>query len=240
MKLKEFFQNIKRNGRNVLTLEESAKVLEYYGIPFVKSEIIKSIEEAVAVANRIGYPVVLKIISSEITHKTDVGGLVVNIRNDSELQNAYRQIISNVKKKVPNAKIDGVFVQPMIEDGIEVIVGGKKDQQFGQVLMFGLGGIFVEVFEDVSFRVVPINRKDAEEMVKEIKGFKILKDYRGKSYDVEAIVDTLIKTSKLLEENCEIEEIDINPVIVLKKGVVAVDARIRLNNIFSSTKLNYG
>lgn len=229
MELKDFFLKIGREGRNVLTLEESKEILEYYKIPVARSELAKSLEAAMVAANRIGYPVVLKIVSPEVVHKTDVGGLALGIKNDVELQNAYRRIISDVKEKIPNARINGMLVQKMFEGGAEVIVGGKKDQQFGQTLMFGIGGIFVEVFEDVSFRVVPVSRKDAEEMVKEIKGYKILKGYRGKFYDTEAIVEILIKTSRLLEDNENIKELDINPVLVMKEGAVALDARIVIN-----------
>jgi acyl-CoA synthetase (NDP forming) len=167
----------------------------------------------------------LKVVCAKAIHKTDVGGIALDIKNKEELEKSYQKIINNVKKKV-KAKIDGILIQKMVKGGQEVIVGGKKDPQFGQTLMFGLGGIFTEVYDDVSFRVVPIGKKDAEEMVQEIKGYKILKGYRGKKYDINALIDILLKTSKLLEENQEIVELDINPVIVLQKGAVAVDARI--------------
>ncbi len=224
---KEIFESIKRKRRNNLTELESRKVLKYYKIPLVKGEIIKSLEEAKKFVEKVGYPVVLKVVSRQIIHKTDVGGVILDIDNEKKLYQAYHEIIKNVEKKAPKATIDGLFIQEMVKEGIEVIIGGKHDSTFGQTIAFGLGGIFVEVFEDVSFRVVPITREDAIEMMKEIKGYKILKGYRGKKpVDLEALTDILLKTSKMLEENPEIKELDINPVFALPNGAVAVDARI--------------
>jgi len=223
MKLSSFY---KKNKRKNLTEYESRQILEKFKIPLARSELVKTSEQAVKAAKKIGYPVVLKIVSPDVVHKTDVGGRILNIKNEAELVAAYEKILSNIKKKVRKARIHGLLVQKMVADGLEVIVGGKKDAQFGETIMFGLGGIFVEVFGDVSFRVVPIEKKDAAEMIEEVKGYKILKGYRGKKYDVKAIVDVLMKVSKLLEKNDEIAEIDINPLIVLPRGAVAVDARI--------------
>lgn len=227
MNPKEIFNKIKKSRRNNLTELESREVLEYYKIPTVKGQMIKSLEEAKEFVEKNGYPVVLKVVSQQIIHKTDVGGVVLNIRSETELYQAYNQIIKNVEKKVPKAKIDGFFIQEMLQNDREVIVGGKKDQTFGQTIAFGLGGVFVEVLGDVSFRVVPITRQDAIEMLKEIKALKILKGYRGKPpVDFEALVDILLKTSKMLEENPEIKELDINPIFALPDRAVAGDARI--------------
>jgi acetyl-CoA synthetase (ADP-forming) len=151
----------------------------------------------------------------------------LNIRNEKELFQAYHQIIKNVKEKAPKAEIEGFFIQEMIKSDCEVIVGGKYDPTFGQTIAFGFGGVFVEVFEDISFRVIPITKEEAMEMIKEIRAFKILKGYRGKKpVDFEALVDILLKTSKMLEENQEIKELDINPIFALPDRAVAVDARI--------------
>jgi len=227
MKPEEIFKKVKNSKRNNLTEVESREVLEHYKIPVVKGEIIKTIEEAKKFVEKVGYPVVLKVVSRQIIHKTDIGGVILNIRNERELYQAYHQIIKNVEKKAPKAKIQGLFIQEMLPNDVEVIVGGKKDPTFGQTIAFGLGGVFVEVFEDVSFRVVPITRRDAIEMFKEIKALKILKGYRGKPpVDFEALVDILLKTSKMLEENPEIKELDINPVFALSDRAVAGDARI--------------
>jgi len=210
-----------------LTEFEAREILSYYDIPVVKGEIIKSLGGAKKFVEKVGYPVVLKVVSRQIIHKTDIGGVVLNIRNDKELYQAYHQIIKNVEKKAPKAKIDGFFIQEMLPNDREVIVGGKKDPTFGQTIAFGLGGVFVEVFEDVSFRVVPITRQDAIEMLKEIKALKILKGYRGKPpVDFEALVDILLRTSKMLEDNSEIKELDINPIFALPDRAVAGDARI--------------
>ena len=226
MEPSKIFKKVRREKRKVLTLQEAAEVLRKYKIPFVEAKLVKKVEEAVAFAEKAGYPVILKIVSRDVVHKTDVGGILMNIKNGQELERAFRQIVNNVKKHLPRARIDGMLVYKMVEEGVEVIVGGKKDVRFDQVLMFGLGGIFTEVLKDVSFRVVPIDKRDAEEMIKEIKGYEVLKGYRGKKCDTDALVEILQKTSKLLDENREIKELDINPVIVLKKSAVAIDARI--------------
>ena len=227
MSPKEIFKKVKNSKRNNLTEFEAREVLDYYNIPVVKGEIVKSIEEARKFVEKNGYPVVLKVVSRQIIHKTEVGGVVLNIRSETELYQAYHQIIKNVEEKAPKAKIDRFFIQQMLPNDREVIVGGKKDLTFGQTIAFGLGGVFVEVLEDVSFRVVPITRQDAIEMLKEIKGLKILKGYRGKPpVDFEALVNVLLKASKMLEENPEIKELDINPVFALSDGAVAGDARI--------------
>lgn len=227
MNPKEIFKKVKNSRRDNLTELESREVLNYYKIPLVRGEVIKTIEEAKKFIEETGYPAVLKVISRQIIHKSDIGGVILNIDNEKKLFQAYHQIIKNVEKNAPKATIDGFFIQEMISRGQEVIVGGKLDPTFGQTIAFGLGGVFVEVFEDISFRVVPITRKDALEMIKEIKAYKILKGYRGKPpVNIEALVDILLKTSKMLEENQEIKELDINPILALPDRTVAVDARI--------------
>lgn len=209
-----------------LNILDSKKILEKFGVKFARSGLAKSVDEALMAANSIGYPVVIKVISHEISHKTDAGGVVVGIRNDVELQESFRKMMGRVKKKFPRAKISGVVVQKMVEGGADVLIGGKKDPQFGQVIAFGLGGIFVELMDDVAFRLAPINKKEALEMMAETKGFKILEGYRGKSYDIDAIAALIVKVSRMLDRRKDIVELDINPVIALKKDAVAVDARI--------------
>ena len=229
MKPKEIFKKVKRAKRKNLTEAEAREVLKFYRIPLVEAEIVKNLEEAKSFVKKVGYPVVLKVISPQIIHKTEVGGVILNIRSDKELFEAFHEIMKNVERSMPNAEIKGFFIQKMMPRDYEVIIGGKKDPTFGQTIAFGLGGIFVEVFEDVSFRVVPISKEDAREMIQEIKGYKILKGYRGKKLaDINALIDILLKTSKMLEENEEIKELDINPVFVLHKGAYAGDARIIL------------
>ncbi len=209
----------------VLDISQSQKFLEKYKIPFVKSYLAKNSDAAVIAANNIGYPVTLKVVSKQVVHKTDIGGVILGIQNDDELQKAFAKIISNIKQKVRGARIDGIMVQRFV-NGVEVIVGGKLDPTFGQTILFGLGGIFVELIEDVSLRIVPINKIDAGEMISEIKAYKIFSGFRGKKVDKEAVEEILLRVSKLLEDNTKITELDINPLIVLQKGAVAVDARI--------------
>jgi acetyl-CoA synthetase (ADP-forming) len=227
MSLKEIFKKVKKSRRNNLTELEAREVLTHYKIPVVEGEVVRTIESAKKFVERSGYPVVLKVVSRQIVHKTDVGGVMLNIRNEKELYQAYHQIIKNIEKNAPNARIDGFFIQKMMPRDREVIIGGKQDPTFGQTIAFGFGGIFVEVFEDVSFRIVPITKEDAVKMIKEIKAYKILKGYRGKKpVDFKALVDILLKTSRMLEENPEIKELDINPIFALPSGAFAGDARI--------------
>ena len=221
------FSQVKNEGRKNLTESEAREVLSHYGVPVVKGEVADSFDKALATANKIGYPIAMKVVSKDVIHKSDVGGVVVDIKNEKELKLAYNQILRNVRMNKPSAQMDGVFVQEMITGGYEVIIGGKIDQTFGHVILFGFGGIFVEIFNDVSFRIVPIRKEDALDMIEETKATKILKGYRGrKPADINALVSLLMKTSKMLQENSEIKELDINPVFALHDRAVAADARI--------------
>jgi len=226
MNLKYLFKKVKDSKRNNLTELEARDVLEHYNIPVVKASLAKTEDEAVEASRKLGFPVAMKVVSPQVLHKTDVGGVVLNVNSEDEVRKAFDKIVKNVKKKIKNSKIEGILIEKMVSDGQEVIIGGKEDSTFGKILMFGLGGVFTEVFNDVSIRLIPVNRISCLEMVKETKGYKILSGYRGKSYDVDAVVNVLLKTSKMLEENKEIRELDINPLIVSETGVVAVDARI--------------
>jgi acyl-CoA synthetase (NDP forming) len=208
----------------ILTEHEAKKLLAKYGIPVTKEQLASSADEALAIASHIGEPVAMKISSPDIPHKSDVGGVALNVKREF-VRTTYDDIISRAKKAVPDANIEGVLVQQMAPPGQEVIVGLKKDPQFGYALMFGLGGIFVEVYRDVSFRVVPIEKKDALMMISEIKGYPVLKGIRGrKPADIDAIADVLIGVSGMAEKE-NIVELDINPLVVSENGAVAVDAR---------------
>ncbi|SNQ59873.1 acetate--CoA ligase family protein [Candidatus Methanoperedens nitratireducens] len=208
----------------ILTEHEAKKLLAKYGIPVTKEQLASSADEALAIALYIGAPVAMKISSPDIPHKSDVGGVALNVKKEF-VRTTYDEIISRAKKAVPDASIEGILVQQMVPPGQEVIVGLKKDPQFGYALMFGLGGIFVEVYRDVSFRVVPIEKKDALMMISEIKGYPVLKGVRGrKPADIDAITDVLMAVSGMAEKE-NIIELDINPLIVGEKGAVAVDAR---------------
>ncbi len=211
--------------------EHDSKRLFYkYGIKATKEKVAKDKQDAISAARAIGYPVVLKIVSSDISHKSDVGGVAVGITDDSKLMEAYDAMIDSVKEKAPHAIIDGVMVAEEVS-GHEIIVGAKKDPQFGPVIMVGLGGILVEILKDVSFRVVPVSRDDAYQMLHELKSFKILEGARGKpKADLRSIVDAIVSISRLLSENKDIEELDINPLMVSGKKAVAADARIVVNS----------
>jgi len=219
-------------GRKKLLEHEAMEVLEGFGIPVAPYGFARSEDEAVSVAEKIGYPVVLKVVSPDISHKTDVGGVVVGVKSDSDAREAYRRIMENVKKHAPSARIVGVLVQKMAEPGyVEVIVGATRDSTFGPVIMFGLGGIFVEVLKDVSFRVAPLTEEDADSMVREIKSFKILEGYRGMPpRGLDAIKEIILKTSKLMLSLEEVQDVDLNPIMLYEKGrgAVVVDARIIL------------
>lgn len=208
----------------VLNFNQTRKLLSKYKIPFCKSYLAASKKEALKFAKEIGFPVVLKVWSPDILHKTDIGGIKIVI-DKKELFEAWAKILENVKEEAPQAEIEGLLVQKMIS-GEEVVVGMKRDLTFGPVLMFGLGGIFVEVLEDVAFRVAPIDKKEALKMMKEIKGFKVLRGFRGKEKaNIEKIAEIIVKISKLSSKEENIREIDLNPVIVNTKQAFVVDPR---------------
>jgi len=223
------FEEVRKSGRKHLLEMEAKNVCMEYGIPVTRFRLAKSEAEAVKFAEEMGYPVVLKIVSPDIIHKSDVGGVTLNLKNAKEVRKAYKQIMENVKKHKKDAGIVGVLVQEMAPPSTEVIVGAIKDPQFGHALMFGLGGVFVEVLKDVTFRIVPISEEEAREMIGEVKAYPLLRGYRGMPpADIEAIVQILLKTSRLVSEHPEIKELDLNPIMVYEKGAKTVDARIIL------------
>ncbi|MDI6856813.1 MAG: acetate--CoA ligase family protein [Dehalococcoidia bacterium] len=220
----------KSEGRTLLTEVESKAILEEAGIPTAKARLATSAQEAAKAAKEIGFPVVLKIVSPDITHKSDVGGVKLDLKTPDEVAAAYDEIVAAAKKAQPNARIDGVAVQKMAPPGIEVIMGMSQDPQFGPVLMFGLGGVLVEVLKDVSFRLVPLEPRDARQMIREIKGYPLLEGYRGQEpADVEALEKLLLRLSEFVEKHPEISELDLNPIFAYKDGALAVDARIILS-----------
>ena len=228
---KEMLRNI---GGQSLTEYESKILLSEWGIPITKERIVKSVEEALIAAREIGFPIVLKVMSPQILHKTEANIIRVGIKGEQELRKSYDEVIQNARKHNPESEIRGVLIQEMVNGGIETIVGVSQDPQFGPVIMFGLGGIFVEILKDISLRVAPLTRNDAEEMVQEVKGFMLLRGFRGgPAYDVEGIIDVILKTSKFSLEYFDIiSEIDMNPLFVFQKGngVKVVDSRVILKN----------
>jgi acyl-CoA synthetase (NDP forming) len=216
-------------SQNLLTEVESKELLKKAGIPVVETKLARSKKEAISISKEIGFPVVLKISSPDVVHKSDSGGVKLGLANTTQVGKAYSEIISSVKQAYPEAQIQGVSVQPMATPGVEVIVGMSKDPQFGPVLMFGLGGILVEVLKDVSFRIVPVSERDAREMIKEIKGYPILEGYRGqKPASIPALEKLIVKVSQFVEKNPQIKELDLNPIFAYPDKAVAVDARIIL------------
>jgi len=219
-------------GRTVLTEIESKELLKQAGISVVETKLAASKEEAVSISREFGFPVVLKIASPDIVHKSDAGGVKLGLRTAKQVSKAYEDIVQAVRQKHPQAWIQGISVQKMVRPGVEVIIGMSKDAQFGPVLMFGLGGILVEVLKDVSFRIVPLARRDAAEMIREIKGYPLLEGYRGQEVvDVSYLEELLLKVSDFAEQYPEVKELDLNPVFVYSDGAVAVDARIILEEI---------
>jgi acyl-CoA synthetase (NDP forming) len=216
-------------SQNLLTEVESKELLKKAGIPVIEAKLARSKKEAIAMSREMGFPVVLKISSTDVVHKSDSGGVKLGLTNVTQVGKAYSQIISSLKQAYPKARIDGVSVQTMAPPGVEVIVGMSKDAQFGPVLMFGLGGILVEVLKDVSFRIVPVTERDAREMIKEIKGYPVLQGYRGqKPASIPALEQLIVKVSQFVEKNPQIKELDLNPIFAYPDKAVAVDARIIL------------
>ncbi len=223
----------KKEGRTILLEPEAKAVCIDYGIPVTKFNVAKNEKEAADFATKIGFPVVLKIISPEIIHKTEAGGVKVNLKTPEEVKAAYNTILINTKKYNAKANIVGILVQEMAPQSTEVIIGSVKDATFGQTVMFGLGGIFVEMLKDVTFRVAPLTRQDALSMVTEIKAYSLLKGYRNSpAVDIDAIVDALMRVSKLVMDHPEIKELDLNPIMVYETGAKAVDTRIILEPSF--------
>jgi acyl-CoA synthetase (NDP forming) len=185
------------------------------------------VEEAVKMGSQIGFPLALKVVSPQILHKTDVGGVALNIDSEDVLRDAYQKLITKVARNKPEAQILGVLVEKMMPPATEVIVGGIRDSQFGPAVMFGMGGIFAEVYEDVAFRVAPLDKMDALSLMNEIKGSKILKGFRGEpAADTDAIIKVLLNVSGLMTEHNSISQLDLNPVIVYSDSACAVDSRI--------------
>jgi acetyltransferase len=225
------FEDVKKEGRERLTESEVHEVLNSYGFLQPKSLFAGTSEEAVAASKGIGYPVAMKIVSPQIIHKSDIGGVKINLNNKKDVENAFFEITTRVRNIMPTAHIHGVMIQEMIKDGKEVIIGITNDAQFGHMIMFGLGGIYVEVLKDISFRITPLSQEDAHEMIRETKTFPLLRGVRGEAEtDIEAIEKSLLILSQMALDFPQIIEADINPLLVKKRdeGIVAIDARFTI------------
>jgi|SRR5688572_18145584 succinyl-CoA synthetase beta subunit len=220
-----FLSRVHREGRQTLTEPEAKEVLALAGIPVPAEVVATSAAEAERAARRIGFPVVLKIVSSDLPHKSDVGGVQLGVRSPQEVRRAYAALIRRVRSASRSARIGGVLVQPHLK-GLEVILGATHDAQFGPVVVFGLGGTAVEILGDVAFRLVPIRDRDAREMIREIRSAPLLDGYRGAAaVDTRSIVRALLNLSRLMYRFSDvIREIEINPMVMTPRGGVAVDA----------------
>jgi acetyltransferase len=226
--VKEVIAKARARKPHAILEPEGYRILSAYGLPVLPFCLAKEADQAAGWAGKNGYPVVLKIVSEDILHKTEVGGVMVDIENEPELRAKFKDLMDRVREKKPEARIEGVLVQPMASKGVETIIGIKRDPQFGPLIMFGIGGIYVEVFKDVSFRICPIRALSAEHMVVEIKGYKMLQAFRGKGpADTDTIVDSLERLSQLAMDFPCFSEIDVNPFVVYEagKGACAIDAR---------------
>ncbi|MHA1653333.1 MAG: acetate--CoA ligase family protein [Candidatus Thorarchaeota archaeon] len=234
---KKVFETARKEGRTFVLEHEAKDIMRSYGIPIPPYETATTADEAVEKARKIGFPVVLKILSKDILHKSDAGGVKINLKSEEAVRAAFEEIMENARRYGAETGIEvdlsrGVFISSFAEMGTEVIIGVTRDPQFGHALMFGLGGIFVEVLKDVTFRLIPLSESDAREMVGEIKAAKILEGIRGQPpRDVDALVRVIMSVSKMVEENPEIRELDCNPTFVYErgKGALVVDARILID-----------
>jgi len=213
---------------SILLSEVEAKdLLQKTGVPVVETRLATTRQQAAIFARSMGFPVALKIVSPDISHKSDVGGVKLGLVNQYQVKRAFGEMLQSVHLKIPAARLQGVAVQKMAPPGIELIIGMSRDPQFGPVIMFGLGGIFVEIFKDVSFRLVPLSRRDASEMVREIKGLPLLQGYRGRGpVDLAVVEDLILQISDYVQNNPQVKEIDLNPVLAYQHSLLAVDARI--------------
>jgi len=231
--VREVLVNAHKERRVNLTIDESMGIARAYGIPMPRSAIARSREEAGRIADAIGYPVAMKVVSSEILHKTDLGGVILSIGNREDVESNFERIIKRIQVSMPKAKISGVLIQQMAPLGREVIVGAVRDPQFGPLIMFGLGGIYVNFLRDVSYRLCPLTRSEANRMIEETKAYTLLRGVRGEPpSDIESIIDVILRISQIMISFKEVVEMEINPLCIYEKnkGCLAVDIRITISS----------
>ena len=217
----------RKRDKKFLTEPEAYQIFQDYGLNIAPYRFVEKIEEAKNAADAIGYPLVAKVVSEEIVHKSDTGGVVTNIQNETDLVKAIEEIHEKVNNNFPEANIKGILLQKMVREGVEFIIGARFSEKYGHLLMFGLGGVFVEVLRDVTFRRTPLSKSEAMAMVEGIRSKKVLEGLRGNpAPDKAGIADYLLRISQLVSDFPQIKEIDINPVFGLEKSVVVADARI--------------
>ena len=228
----KIIEKARKEKRTLLTEIEAKQLLKEAGIPVVETKLATSKEKAMAISEKLGFPVVMKIASVDVVHKSDAGGVKLGLKTTTQVGKAYDEIMKSIKKAFPHARIQGVSVQTMAKQGAEVIIGMSKDSQFGPVLMFGLGGVLVELLKDVSFRIVPLQPRDASEIIRDIKGFPLLQGYRGSDpIDIANLENMLLKVSTFVENTPAVKELDLNPIFVYKDGAIALDARVVLEKV---------
>jgi len=230
-RVKEIFSTVRKQNKATINFPELGEVLQSYGIPTVSTIVADNLAEALAAASEIGYPVAMKVLSPEVTHKSDVGGVYLNLNSPAAVEEAFKKIKVLELNQELRIKVLGVLIQPYVTnpDSVEVILGSKKDPVFGPVLVYGLGGIYTELFKDVAFRIAPVNRTQALAMIQETRSYQLLLGFRGKPpLDLEALVNSLLKLGQMVVNHPEIQELDINPLLVMPKGVLALDARLSI------------
>ncbi len=213
-------------GKKALAEPDAKEILRLSSVPVPRSVLVKDVTGAIEAAEKIGYPVVLKIVSPEIVHKSDIGGVALGVRDSRDIVDRWSNMILSIADENPVAMIEGFLVEEMMPRGVEVVIGAVKDAQFGTVVMFGTGGVAVELMRDVSFRLGPVDKEEAFEMMGEVRGYPLLTGFRGDTIkDLGAIADCIVKLSRLVAQTDGIKEFEINPLIVYESGVMAVDAR---------------
>ena len=206
---------------------DAAQILKSYNIPYPKHGLAKDPAEAVGIAEMIGYPVVLKIVSPDVIHKSDAGGVLVGMQGPDNVRHGFGMLVNKVQETMPEAQINGVLVCRQCKEGLETIIGAIRDPVFGPTVMVGLGGIFTEVIKDITFRIAPLKKIDAQEMIEEMKGSQLLKAMRGQpARDITAFIEALLSVSRLIIENDDIVELDLNPVRLYENGLEALDVRL--------------
>src|SRR3990167_727256 len=226
---KKIIDDAIQSGRKSLLEPEAKALLSLFDIPVPKNVFVRSAEDGVNAANNMGYPVVLKVVSRDILHKTEAGGVMAGLKNAQEVEDSFNEMIFDLSDHYATAKIEGFLIERMVDKGVEVIVGGIRDAQFGPAVMFGIGGVIVELLKDVSFRLAPVTKEECLAMMEEIKAYPLLAGYRGaEPADLDAIADIIITVGNIMAEAVDIKEMEINPLIVYPEGAMAVDARVVL------------
>jgi acetate---CoA ligase (ADP-forming) len=230
--MNEIIRKVRADQRTFLFASEAQALMQIAGIPIPRSRIARNLDEVIHCAEEIGYPVVMKVVSKDIIHKSDAGGVALDLVSREEVMDAYEAILHNSRAHYPDARIEGIEVDEMVKAEVETIVGARRDRAFGPIVMFGLGGIYVEVMQDIAFRSFPLDRRETMKMISQIRSYPLLLGVRGeKRKDIETVADTILKVGSILQQCQDISDIEINPLVVYSQGegVRAVDVRILLS-----------